>query len=218
MTKDDFSKAQVRTMQYNYVDGTFELSFGGICLLWAGFMYMQASIPPSVLPEGLIKTIIMMVLFMGISLGGAFLINRLTIAIKEHLTYPRTGYVAYQRPQGARRASQLLLMMVSVAAIAALFAFFFGKHPALVDWMSAASGIIFALAMCFVAWRTKLQDFYLIAGLSVIFGLWISTLGLADLVGLALYYGSMGVVQLIAGAVRLWVYLHENPAPSREEV
>ena len=202
---NSFKKSQLHAVQYQHVDGTFELFFGGICLLWGIFFFLQNKLT---MPEGIIKLIIVMAGFLAISAGGSWLLDRLVKSIKNRLTYSRTGYVAFKKLTGAKRAGRLLLMGGVAAVIGALFTAFFASHPTFVDWIPLASGALFALAMIFVAWRTQLPRYYLCAVIIALFGLGISTLGLADLPGLALFYGSTGILLISMGGIVLLLYLH----------
>ena len=43
----DLVKTKLRAIQYYYIDGTFEFTFGGLCLLLAGFFYLQSVVADS---------------------------------------------------------------------------------------------------------------------------------------------------------------------------
>ena len=210
---DDDKRSQLRASQYQHVDGTFEVFFGGICLLWGIFFFLQSKLT---MPEGILKLVIVMASFMAISGGGAWLLDRVVKAIKERLTYSRTGYVAYRKLSGAKRAVRLLMMAGVAAVISALFTAFFASRPAFVDWMPLASGALFAFAIFIVAWRTQLSRYYLIAIMSTLIGLGVSILGLAELPGLALFYTCIGILLLCMGGIVLWLYLRNTPVPQDE--
>ena len=42
---DEYDKPMLRAVQCHYIDGAFELTFGGICLLRGYFFFIQAAIP-----------------------------------------------------------------------------------------------------------------------------------------------------------------------------
>ena len=78
--------------------------------------------------------------------------------------------------------------------------------------MVAVTGFI--VGMILVLLRAKssgLARFYLLAAISVMFGLAISTSGLSNGYALGLYYALMGVCFMISGGITLTWYLHENP-------
>jgi hypothetical protein len=209
---DPVTHFQRRAAQYHLADGTFELFFGGICLLWALFFYLQDRLS-SLMPEGLVKTIVWMAGFIAVSFGGSFLFERSVKAIKARFTYPRTGYVEARQPRRAGKWTRLLGQMIVAAVLAALFVAFFASHPASVNWIPLASGGLFALAMLVVAWRSRLWRYNLAAVLSALLGLGTSLLGLDELTGIAAFYGSMGFLLLIMGGIVLGLYLRQNPPP-----
>jgi hypothetical protein len=211
---DNLKKSQLRASRYQHVDGTFEIFFGGICLLWAIFFLLQSKLTMS---EGTLRFVIVMAGFMAVSGGGAFLLDRLVKAIKERLTYSRSGYLVYRKLSGTKRTGRLLLMAGVAAVISALFTAFFASHPTSVNWMPLASGALFAFAMFIVAWRTQLPRYYLIAVLSALVGLGVSVLGLAELPGMALFYSSIGILLLGMGGIVLWKYLRQNPVTKAGE-
>ena len=46
---DELKKSQLHAIQYFYVDGTFEFSFGGLCLVLAIYFFVQEAAPESLL-------------------------------------------------------------------------------------------------------------------------------------------------------------------------
>lgn len=206
----DLKKSRLHAVQYQHVDGTFEFFFGGNCLLWGIFFLLQSRLD---MPEGTLKFITEMAGFLAVSAGGSWLLVRLVKAIKERLTYSRTGYVAFRKLSGPKRAARLLLMAGAAAVIGALFTAFFALKPAYMDWMPLASGAIFALAMLIVAWRTQLLRYYLSAVIISLIGLGISALPLDNLPGLALFYASNGILLIGMGGIVLWKYLRSTPLP-----
>lgn len=212
---DPLTHFRRRATQYQLIDGTYELFFGGICVLWALFFYLQDRLSP-LLSEGLLKTMLWTTGFILLSFGGSFLFNRAIQAIKARLTYPRTGYVEFKSLPRTKRWTRRIAQMVAAAALAALLGVFFASHPASVSWMPLASGALFALAMLIVAWRSRLWRYNLAALLSAIFGLGISLMKLNEWTGLALFYGSTGVLLLLMGGSVLASYLRHNPYPPEQ--
>ncbi|MBM3153280.1 MAG: hypothetical protein FJZ96_13930 [Chloroflexi bacterium] len=210
--QDPTTHFQLRAAQYHLVDGTYEVFFGGICILWALFFYLQAKLSP-IFSVGLLPTLVWTGGFIAVSFAGSFLLDRLTKAIRERLTYPRTGYIDHRRPRGGRLAVRILLLGMVVAILSALFTAFFASHPAFVNWMPLAGGALFALTMAIVAWRTQIGRYYLLAMISVIAGLGVSMFGLDELTGIAVFYGSLGFMLLVMGGVVLGLYLRRNPMP-----
>jgi hypothetical protein len=78
-----------RPTSYNNIDGTGELASGFMCLGYALIIWLQLHTPKDSIWNP------MYVLFIGVGLMLA-IIHYGTKAIKNHITYPRTGFVAYR--------------------------------------------------------------------------------------------------------------------------
>jgi len=46
---DELKKSQLHAIQYFFVDGTFEFSFGGLCLVLAIYFFVQEAAPGTLL-------------------------------------------------------------------------------------------------------------------------------------------------------------------------
>ena len=102
-----------RPVRYNNIDGTGEMGIGVMMLGFALVGYLMSYLR-GVVPEswtGKVDPVGLLVLFggMGAVLG---LIQWGTKAIKKHITWPRTGYVAYRRSAKSR-----LTIMVAAAIL-----------------------------------------------------------------------------------------------------
>ena len=76
-----------RPKAYNNIDGTGELGMGFMCLGYALILWLQLNTPKDSIWNQ------MYVLFIWVGLMVA-MIHFGTRAIKNHITYPRTGFVA----------------------------------------------------------------------------------------------------------------------------
>jgi len=200
----DNNKSQLRTIQYFYVDGSFEFGFGLLCLILSAFFYADTHVHgwlSAVVDSSLVLVII----------GGAWAVNRLIKLLKEKVTWPRTGYVAYNSNKGSKRGLKPVLALVVgglVAATANLFAKAPGIHIAL---MPLLSGFIFGLGMVVFAWRTSILRFYLLAILSLVLGGVLAYSRMQNIDALAVYYLAFGLVLFATGACVLRAYLRQNP-------
>jgi len=207
MTTDPLQKAQKRAFQYWYVDGTFEFSFGGICLVLSAYFYAQHLLAESWFSNLLI------IFFLFVMLGGSYLINRLVMAMKERLTFPRTGYISFPRKTGSKRWGRALLLGAVSALVSAGMVILLANRPTGFDWTVIASGVLFALVVIYLGFRTGVLRFFIHAAASVGIGV---ALGLANLpgdLGLTAFYGLLGFSLLAVGGLSLWQYLRQNPAP-----
>lgn len=212
MTTDPVQHAQKRAFQYWYVDGTFEFSFGGLCLLLAAYFYADA-----LLAQAWISNL-MIVFFLLVMLGGAFVINRLVMLLKERITFPRTGYISFPRKTGSRRWASMLLLGAVSAAVSVVMVLVLMNRPAGFDWTVTASGLLFGAVVTYLAFRTGAARFFIHAALSIGLGLAFGFANLTENIGLTAFYGLLGLGMLTVGGFSLWMYLRQNPKqPDGEE-
>ena len=205
----DLVRSKLRAIRYYYIDGTFEFTFGGLCLFLAGFFFIQATVP-----DGLSGNMLSLALMVVIPLG-AILINRLIVRFKEQVTYPRTGYVAYQSSQGSQRRVRLALKIGVSFIVGGAVAAYVTRTPKALDWMSALTALVFGLVLAFIGYRSGLVRFYVLGLLVLLSGVVLTWLGYGDIPGLALFYGLTSLILFTSGGLTLWAYLHNNP-PSSE--
>lgn len=208
MMSHDLKEPGLRAVRYWYVDGTFELAFGGLCLLLAVYFYAQAALADSWM-AALMSGLLVLVL-----IGGGYLVSRLTRAVKERLTYPRTGYVSYQHERGRRRGLRIAVTFVASALIAGLLVLFVAGRANGFELVPGVTGLIFGAVIALIGSRAALPRFYLLAVLSLVFGAELSVSGLSAGLGLAAFYGALSLVLFTFGGVTLWRYLRHNPAPA----
>ena len=202
---DDLKRPQLRAIQYFYVDGSFEFGFGLLCLILAVFFYAETHV------HGWLSVIVDSSLVL-VMIGGAWLINRLIKKLKEQITWPRTGYVTYNRQEGYKRGWRVALGMISgglVAATVAVLVTIPGIHVAM---MPLLSGFLLGIVMVVLGLRARLMRFYLLAGLSTLAGILMGYSGMENILALAVYYLIFGLLLFATGTWVLRVYLRQNPA------
>jgi len=201
---DDLRKPQLRTLQYFFVDGSFEFGFGLMCLILAAFFYAESHV------QGWLLAIVDSSLVL-VMIGGAWLINRLTRQLKERITWPRTGYVRYVRREAGKRGRRIALVMLS-GGLAGAFATLLVTNPNLtIAPLPILSGFLLGIVMVVLGWRFALGRFYLLAGLSAGIGVVLATSRLADDIALAVYYLIFSLVLFASGTWVLRAYLRQNP-------
>ena len=199
---------QLRAVQYFYIDGLLELALGGLFLLLAAYFWVDAILPGSFL-AGLLDAAFILILA-----GGYYLAGRAVRRLKERITYPRTGYVAYHRkPQSGKRA---LLAGGLGALVSGGLVYLVAARPFELDLMPAATGLIAALVFGLLAYRTAIRRFYgfCLAALALGTGLMVS--GAGNLRGLALFYTAFSALLLAAGGLVLRRYLQQHPPVAEE--
>jgi hypothetical protein len=201
MKTDPLKQASMRALRYWYTDGISEIVFGGLCVLLGVYFWAQSVIPEdttlgSMLSAGLVVLVI----------GGVFLGRTLTTILKERLTYARTGYIAYPNPSTKRRLFTGLVALFLAMLISAMFA----SSPSALQWIPAASGLVFAAAWLYFGHRVGLARFYLLAVFSALAGFLLSRAGWNLDLTLAAFYSALGFAILISGAITLAQYLRRT--------
>jgi hypothetical protein len=203
---DDLKKPQLRAVQYYYVDGSFEFTFGLLCLILSVYFYVETHV------QGWLSAVVDLSLVL-VMIGGGVLANRLIRRLKERVTYPRSGYVSYERKPGAKRGWRILLGMVLGGAMAALATVLVSSAFMRISVMPLLTGLLFGLVFAFLGWRAAIRRFYLLALLSAALSLLLAFSRLENMSALVVYYAAMALTLLLAGACVLRTYLRRNPLP-----
>ncbi len=201
--RPDVNRAEQRARQYWYDDGVAEIAIGCV-LLMVGLLFLAEHtgiIVPGASSLGLIAVV----------LGGWWLAGIAVRAVKTRLTYPRTGYVRYTRERGRKR-SRLTVGIIG-AVIGALMAALLTTAPASLSWIPALDGLLGGIFFLYLGYTVGLVRFYLLGVLSVVVGAVASLAGLADLLGSAVYFGSVGIAMLLSGVITLIHYLRTTRPP-----
>jgi hypothetical protein len=215
-----------RSRQYHNVDGVGELGIGVMCLGYALLGWMQVHSPEHSAWNGMFTLFI----FVGVLCA---VIHYGTRAIKQRITFPRTGYVEY------RKRDKVWIPMLVGAFVSAMFAAaaVIGMRS---HWnlTSAASltGVLFAgfyargIARS-VQWKWIVV--VLLAATSLVVGLlpasaldalignsWVSRrhhLLSQAFAAVWLCMTAYGVLTLISGGISLWLYLRRTQPPAPEQ-
>ncbi|MCB9430883.1 MAG: hypothetical protein H6668_02770 [Ardenticatenaceae bacterium] len=198
---EQMDKVVKETYRYFYVDGLVEtavgLLFAFIGLVLAGWAEFEQG-------SWLLKTAVIILPILII--GGTFGIKWLVGSLKERITYPRTGYVAY-RPGEPNNKRWLLPLF---AALLVLLMFLF---PAWLNKMAFVQGALLAFILGIIGYRVALARFYLSAGIAFAIGL-LATLFVAnEVMGSAITFGGTGVLMLLMGLIVFTTYLRQHPIP-----
>lgn len=212
---DDLKESQLRAAQYQHVDGTFELTFGGTFLLMAACFYVISRVNP---PDSSLLTFAPLVVFG----GGGFLFDYLIQRLRTRVSYPRTGYIAYNRqPRPIKRATRLAIWigvpLLTVALLALLFlnrsAFPAQSQDSALSVMPVFSGLLFSGLWVIMGWKIALPRFYLIAAVSLLISAGLFVSGVGGYSGMALVFGAIGALLCASGSVTLWKYLRSTRSP-----
>ena len=208
---DELKKTQLRTIQYFYMDGSFEIGFAVLCLVLAVFFHVENLLQGTWF-AALVDSILVFVV-----VGGAFLTRRFVRKWKERITFPRTGVVTYPRREGKTRGWIIMFGLVISGALAAVVMYtLLSNEVSQLSLMPLITGVIFGCVLFFVGWRTSLPRFHIQATISLLAGFGLAFSPLGNYVGLAAFYLILGLGLFISGTIILCNYLRQNPLPPAE--
>ena len=211
-----------RPKLYYNIDGVGELGMGFMCLAYALFAWLQLHAPQHSAWNQTYTFVIYLAAMVSIIHYGSK-------AIKDRITYRRTGFVDY-RPRDKYWIPMALGAGVSALLGAGLY-LAVRRH-----WQISAPGSLFGLVLAAmyvrlaksVRWKWAIFC-VMVAGALVIAALPADLLetfanhtGLtsavpAKVVGAYwLTFGVSGAVMLISGGISFWLYLHNTQAPGQE--
>jgi hypothetical protein len=192
------------TYRYFYDDGLVEMAVGllfiavGLVLLaWQGFDYSP------------VVTIIVVVGLPAVVIGGAYLIKRLVREMKQRITYPRTGYVAYR--QGEPSKGRWFIPLAAFALVVALLFL-----PEAFMRMSAMVGALLAVVLIFMGYRVGLWRFYAVGVIALVSGVVLAWSDVVELIAVSLTFAITGVALFLVGALAFAGYLRRHPEPHEE--
>jgi hypothetical protein len=209
-------ETQKRLTKYDYVDGTPDLAFGGLCLLMTISYAIFAAFPG--LSNSTFSAIIVWVVFC----GGGFLIGWLPQRLKERVTYPRTGYVAYRRQGRPIKTWVRWTIWIGVPLLSViLLAIGFlnrSKFPAQSQDTAlylnpGLMGFFFSGIFAFIGWKIALPRYYVTAAAVFLISAVFLVRGTTGNLGLALLSGAMSLILFTSGGVTLWKYLRNTRPP-----
>lgn len=187
-----------RPYRYFYVDGLVEMGVGSLFFIIGLFLLLmdamqQASALAWVAGIGLVV----------LTIGGTYGVKWAIGAIKERVTYQRTGYVSYREQPDRGRwlviAGALLLAVLMLA---------------LPDWgrrMAFVEGALLAIILGYLGYRVSLRRLYVIGAVAFLIGLGASYFIVDEIVGSTVTFAGTGLALLLSGGLALGTYLRNNP-------
>jgi hypothetical protein len=200
-------QAPRRAVRYWFDDGLVELGTGLLFLLLSALFAVEGLAPAGSLLEGVSAFSLP-----ALVIGGMIVLGLALRAVKERLTFPRTGYVAYPQPGPVRR----VLAVVIGAGVSLAIVWLLAARPSLQLALGALQGAVLAVVFLALSLRTGLirlafPGFFALGG-----GLAATSWGLGASLGSALAFGSAGVAALLSGAMVLARYVRTTSPPAAE--
>jgi hypothetical protein len=211
-----------RPKLYDNIDGTGELGLGVMLMGFALLIWLQLHSP-----VGAIWHSVYVVLIWAPLMGA--IIHYGTKAIKKHITYPRTGFVAY------RKQGRIWVMIVAgvVAALASAgLALAFRSHRD-IEMAVLCVGFLFAASYAFgfareVQWKWAVVLAQVAGVLAIPFvpgaltaslaggGMKPPLISASEIGEFLLCFILFSTMLLLSGAIGFWLYLRNTHAPEKE--
>ncbi len=187
------------TYRYFYVDGLVETAVGLLFVGVGGMLLAWMALSTGSWLHVLAALALPLLTF-----GGGLIIKRVVQNLKERITYPRTGYVAYRdgQPGGGR------WLIVGAALGLALLLF---VVPAWLNKMPAVIGALLLVILVYMGYRVSLWRFYLFGAAALVLGVALAWLLADELLGAALTFIGVGAVMTVAGTAVFLNYLRRHP-------
>lgn len=204
MNHDPVKDIEKRTQRYWYEDGIWEIGFGLVNAL-LGVFYLLTN---QMSWDGPLS-IVLAVLQMAVIVGSFYSINFFVKYLKEHITYPRTGYVIYRRPVGTARVKHIAMVFLMSAGIGAVVGAVtaFNASP---NQMPLIIGAILASTLGYLSYRMRLLRLAVNAVLTVLIGIAVSLANLSDRLSTGVFFAAFGALIFLSGGLTLLRYLRRT--------
>jgi hypothetical protein len=207
----ELERIERRTVRHWFEDGIFEMSFG-VFLLLLSLLFLGLAWAP----EGSALRAVLSVGLLPLFLLGGWLMKRMMRALKQRLAYPRTGYVAYRKRERKGQLARPLLIGVAAGILAALSMMLFSSKPTGFNPLPGIDGLAFALVLGFLALRSGLGRFAVLAVISAAAGTAFSFTGGDSLKRLAIFFVALSASLILSGLIGCLLYLKRNPLPEED--
>lgn len=203
---DLINETMKQTRRYWYIDGISEMAAGFILMLIGGFFAIVPLISSDnariwVLAIGQPALIILSIFF-----G-----SRVVHSVKERVTYPRTGYVAFRKKDQKRRWGRIVFAMMLSASLGLLFSLLFNLIPD--RWIPTIAAGVMSMFLLVIAYNLGLLRFVALAVYTLGVGLLVSWWMPPEPYDLAMMMALCGAGVLVSGLLALRHYLaHTQPA------
>lgn len=197
---NNINEIRRRTSRYWHIDGLYELSIGCLVLgLGAYFALLE------LIPDGTLLNELLDGGFLIVFVGGVWLISKATEAIKERITYRRTGYVEYNQPK-----SIVLILTALIAMLFAVVFVFLLTRPGIPGNMTLIMGGVLGLSFFIMALHLRLMRFYLLVLISLLSGFVTAAVGMGGQDGMPVFYMLLGISLIVSGTLTLRSYLRQT--------
>ncbi len=208
---DEIKRLERRPFQFWFEDGIWEMAFGAMILFLGIFFLGQLIIPRKPLWLALWVVASLPVLFFS-----ARFVNRGIQSSKEKWTYPRAGFVSYQRQGGFKRSRRFswrgaILGLVSGLTYSLL------KDVSGFSWPLLVFGFLCGIAILYIAVRTNQARFFLLSIVMFIAGIILAKARADVIIGLGVLYAVQGLFLIASGRITFGRFVRQNPVREGNE-
>lgn len=201
--KDNFQDWTQRAQRYWYVDGLAEIGAGAV-IIFLGLFFVISGLIKDDGFRGLFIAVGQIIIVIALPLLARVIVARM----KERVTYPRTGYIAYRR-QGLSRRIGTILLTIGVAAVVGVVVYLIENWMNL-RWLPVVIGLTAALLILVIAYRIGLPRFYILTGYTLAIGVITGLLSLAEPYDSGVFFSGLGLGWLVSGGVTLLRYMRNT--------
>ena len=189
-------------------DGIFEIGFG---ILLAGVGTLRAIIhfAGQKTPAYYWLSAGLFVFMFVVAWGG----KRFGETLKERITYPRTGFMAFKpRTYNFKSILGFLALFILAGVLGGVVGMLATQpnQQEIGGIVPITQGIVGAMIFAYAAIRVELKRLYYPAVFSLGIGLVIGTLGVGVVLGLSFFYLSIGLIMIVTGGVALVQFLRSH--------
>ena len=199
-----------RTLRYWFQDGLWDLGFGLVILLMGLIFLLLIWLTDET--AAMILSVVQMIFVV----GAFWVIGRVVTYLKERITYPRTGYVEYRRPVGARRFQKVVTALL-LSMVISVFIILLATLPAMQNKMPAVIGAILAAVSIYLGWRFGVTRYFGNGVVTIIWGVVVSLWTNPFISATGIFFTGFGLVWLATGGIALWNYLRKSRPVGEDE-
>jgi hypothetical protein len=198
-----------RTRQYWYTDGFSELLVGAIFIALALISGIGLLFKPSIGSAVLVG-----IGYPAVILGGVIFGNKWVRALKEKVTYPRTGYVKYIQPESPSRRARMIKAFVIAFMVSIVTNVILSKLDPF--WIVLGTGLLIAAFIVYMGVQIPLNRFYILAVWVAVVSYVAAILPLTDDAQMLILLAGTGLGWVVGGVISLVTYLRNNPIANPE--
>lgn len=197
------------TRKYWYIDGLSEIA-GGLVIFLTGLTYWLVFS----MEDSSMKSFLLIFAQPLVIILGASQVRKILPQIKEKLTYPRSGYLTFKKPNRSMRVKRALFAGLIAGVIGGLVAMVYSGLPP--RFIPLFSSFFLTLFSIYIGYQVAVPRFYWIGLLILLLGGIISWINPSGALPFTLLFSGMGIIWIISGLITLFLYLR-NTQPLPEE-